>query len=88
VFEPVHGSAPDIAGKGIANPMACLLSGAMLLRETGFGAAADALETAVGEAVQVDEGRTPDIGGSATTGAAGEAVRTALGAAAVGGRAA
>ena len=79
VFEPVHGSAPDIAGKGIANPMACLLSGAMLLRETGFAGAADALETAVGEAVQVDEGRTPDIGGSAGTVGAGEAVRSALG---------
>jgi tartrate dehydrogenase/decarboxylase/D-malate dehydrogenase len=87
VFEPVHGSAPDIAGKGIANPMACLLSGAMLLRETGFAGAADALEAAVGEAVQVDEGRTPDIGGTARTDVAGEAVCTALGAA-VRGRAA
>jgi tartrate dehydrogenase/decarboxylase/D-malate dehydrogenase len=87
VFEPVHGSAPDIAGKGIANPMACLLSGAMLLRETGFGRAADALEAAVGEAVQIDEGRTLDIGGTAGTDAAGETVRTVLGAA-VRGRAA
>ncbi len=78
VFEPVHGSAPDIAGKGIANPMACVLSGAMLLRETGFAGAAAALEAAVGEAVQVDEGRTPDIGGSAGTDTAGQAVRTAL----------
>jgi tartrate dehydrogenase/decarboxylase / D-malate dehydrogenase len=87
VFEPVHGSAPDIAGKGIANPMACVLSGALLLRSNGFGNAADALEEAVGEAVQADEGRTPDIGGTARTDTAGEAVRTALGAA-VRGRAA
>jgi tartrate dehydrogenase/decarboxylase/D-malate dehydrogenase len=87
VFEPVHGSAPDIAGRGVANPMACLLSGAMLLRDTGFGRAADALESAVAEAVQADEGRTPDIGGTADTLTAGEAVRTALGAA-VRGRAA
>ena len=87
VFEPVHGSAPDIAGKGIANPMACVLSGAMLLRATGFGNAAAALEEAVAEAVQADEGRTPDIGGTAGTDIAGEAVRTALGAA-VRGRAA
>src|SRR6185312_10478539 len=80
VFEPVHGSAPDIAGKGIANPMACVLSGAMLLRANGFGKAAAALEGAVAEAVQADEGRTPDIGGTAGTQTAGEAVRTALGA--------
>ena len=80
VFEPVHGSAPDIAGKGIANPMACVLSGAMLLRANGFGKAAAALEGAVAEAVQADEGRTPDIGGTAGTHTAGEAVRTALGA--------
>lgn len=78
VFEPVHGSAPDIAGKGIANPMACVLSGAMLLRASGLDAAARALEDAVGVAVQVDEGRTPDIGGRATTRSAGEAVRVAL----------
>jgi tartrate dehydrogenase/decarboxylase/D-malate dehydrogenase len=78
VFEPVHGSAPDIAGRGIANPMACVLSGALLLRATGLDGAAAALEEAVGVAVQVDEGRTPDIGGRATTRSAGEAVRTAL----------
>jgi tartrate dehydrogenase/decarboxylase/D-malate dehydrogenase len=78
VFEPVHGSAPDIAGRGIANPMACILSGAMLLRANGLDAAASSLEDAVGVAVQVDEGRTPDIGGRATTRSAGEVVRVAL----------
>lgn len=78
VFEPVHGSAPDIAGKGIANPMACVLSGALLLRASGLAAAASALEDAVGAAVLVEEGRTPDIGGRATTRSAGEAVRAAL----------
>ncbi|MDA8068086.1 MAG: isocitrate/isopropylmalate dehydrogenase family protein [Actinomycetota bacterium] len=78
VFEPVHGSAPDIAGKGIANPMACVLSGAMLLRANGLDAAASLLEEAVGVAVQTDEGRTPDIGGRSTTASAGETVRAAL----------
>jgi tartrate dehydrogenase/decarboxylase / D-malate dehydrogenase len=78
VFEPVHGSAPDIAGKGIANPMACVLSGAMLLRAAGLQVAATALEDAVGRAVLTEQGRTRDIGGNATTRSAGEAVRTAL----------
>lgn len=47
MFEPIHGSAPDIAGKGIANPTAAILSGAMLLRHFGYSAAADRLEEAV-----------------------------------------
>jgi tartrate dehydrogenase/decarboxylase/D-malate dehydrogenase len=67
MFEPVHGSAPDIAGRGIANPLACVLSGAMLLRGVGLDAAADTLERAVSEAVSSDQGRTPDLGGRATT---------------------
>lgn len=78
LFEPVHGSAPDIAGKGIANPMACVLSGALMLRANGLADAADALEAAVAHAVCVDDGRTPDIGGRATTRSAGDAVRVAL----------
>ena len=78
IFEPVHGSAPDIAGRGIANPMACVLSGALLLRQNGLSEAASALEEAVGAAVRVEEGRTADVGGNATTNSAAEAVRTAL----------
>jgi 3-isopropylmalate dehydrogenase len=67
VFEPVHGSAPDIAGRGIANPLAMLLSAALMLRH-GFGleGEAAALESAVHRAL-ADGLRTADLGGSATT---------------------
>jgi 3-isopropylmalate dehydrogenase len=67
VFEPVHGSAPDIAGRGIANPLAMFLSAAMMLRH-GFALEneAAAVESAVDRALS--EGlRTPDLGGEATT---------------------
>ena len=67
MFEPVHGSAPDIAGKGIANPIATLWTASMMLDFLGEGAAAAALLDAI-EAVTA-EGRvlTPDLGGRATT---------------------
>ena len=74
VFEPVHGSAPDIAGQGAANPLAMFLSAAMMLRH-GFGMddAASAVESAVDRALA--EGlRTPDLGGDATTARATQAV--------------
>jgi 3-isopropylmalate dehydrogenase len=74
VFEPVHGSAPDIAGQGVANPLAMFLSAAMMLRH-GFGMddAASAVESAVDRALA--EGlRTPDLGGDATTARATQAV--------------
>jgi len=74
VFEPVHGSAPDIAGRGIANPLAMFLSAAMML-EHGLGLAAEA--AAVESAVQraLDAGlRTPDLGGDAGTERASRAV--------------
>jgi 3-isopropylmalate dehydrogenase len=66
LFEPVHGSAPDIAGRGIANPAAMLLSVALLL-EHGLGRSTEAaaLTTAVGRAVE--QAPTPDLGGSSTT---------------------
>ena len=78
VFEPVHGSAPDIAGQGIANPFATLLSTAMLLRD-GLGRDEDAarLEGAV-EQVLADGLRTPDLGGEATTAEATRAVLAVL----------
>ena len=61
MYEPIHGSAPDIAGKGVANPLATILSAAMLLRHTfGLSAEADAIESAVG-AVLARGCRTPDI---------------------------
>jgi 3-isopropylmalate dehydrogenase len=67
MFEPVHGSAPDIAGTGVANPLAMFLSAALMLRH-GFGldAEAAAIESAVDRAL-ADGLRTPDLGGDATT---------------------
>jgi 3-isopropylmalate dehydrogenase len=78
MFEPVHGSAPDIAGQGIANPLAMLLSTAMLLRH-GLDRPdeATALESAVDKAL--DQGlRTRDLGGTATTAEAARAVKSHL----------
>jgi 3-isopropylmalate dehydrogenase len=74
LFEPVHGSAPDIAGRGIANPLAMILSAAMMLRH-GFGmdAEAAAVEGAV-DAALADGLRTADLGGDATTDSATAAV--------------
>ncbi|GGL52060.1 isocitrate/isopropylmalate dehydrogenase family protein [Halocalculus aciditolerans] len=66
VFEPVHGTAPDIAGEGVANPCAAILSAAMLLDFLGYGADADRVRDAV-EAVLEDGPRTPDLGGDAGT---------------------
>lgn len=78
IFEPVHGSAPQIAGQGIANPAAMLRSLALLLRHGLDRAAdADALERAVD--VALVEAPTPDLGGASTTAQAGDAVLRALG---------
>src|SRR5512137_957927 len=79
LYEPIHGSAPDIAGRGIANPYGTIASVAMLLRHSlGLEAEARAVEAAVGAAVA--EGvLTPDLGGSASTDQAGAAVVRALG---------
>ena len=74
LFEPVHGSAPDIAGRGIANPLATILSAALLLRHgIGLPAEADAVESAVDRALEGGL-RTPDLGGDATTDQATQAV--------------
>jgi isocitrate dehydrogenase (NAD+) len=67
VCEPVHGSAPDIAGKGKANPIAMILSGAMLLRHLGRQAAAETVEWAIDEVLARGEVRTPDLGGTSST---------------------
>ena len=66
LFEPVHGTAPDIAGKGVANPSAAILSAAMLLEYLGYDEEADAIQTAV-ESVLEDGPRTGDLGGEAST---------------------
>src|SRR6059058_3152684 len=67
VFEAVHGSAPDIAGKGIANPTALLQSAILMLRHIDERAAADKIETAMLKVFEEGEVRTRDIGGTATT---------------------
>ncbi|HEY2030070.1 MAG TPA: isocitrate/isopropylmalate family dehydrogenase [Myxococcales bacterium] len=67
IFEAVHGTAPDIAGKGMANPTAVMLAGVMLLEHIGERTAANRLVTAVREAIASKEAITPDLGGSATT---------------------
>ena len=78
MFEPVHGSAPDIAGKGIANPIAQIWSGAMMLEHLGQGEAAAAVVGAI-ESVLGDGGpRTRDLGGTATTVDVGKAVAAAI----------
>jgi len=78
LYEPIHGSAPDIAGKGIANPLAAILSFEMALRwSLGRAEAADRLFAAVSRALDAGA-RTPDIGGKLSTQAMGEAVLAAL----------
>lgn len=73
VYEPIHGSAPDIAGRGVANPIATILSAAMLLRHSlGLEAEAAAIETAVGQALDAGA-RTADLGGERPLSTAGMA---------------
>jgi tartrate dehydrogenase/decarboxylase/D-malate dehydrogenase len=78
MFEPVHGSAPDIAGKGIANPIGQIWSGAMMLRHFGENDAADAIERSIATVLAQGATRTPDIGGTATTRELGAAIEAAI----------
>ncbi len=78
MFEPVHGSAPDITGQGVANPLAAILSGAMMLRHLGQDAAAESIERASLSVVSLGETLTPDLWGTSTTEAVGDAVVAAL----------
>jgi tartrate dehydrogenase/decarboxylase/D-malate dehydrogenase len=80
LFEPVHGSAPDIAGKGIANPIAQIWSGAMMLEFLGHKAAHDAVLAAIEQVLSPQSGapRTPDLGGTANTQDVGRAIADAL----------
>jgi 3-isopropylmalate dehydrogenase len=66
LFEPVHGSAPPLTGKGVANPAAAVLAGALMLEQLGHAEAARAVERAVREALAAGA-RTPDLGGTAST---------------------
>ncbi len=76
MFEPVHGSAPDIAGRGIANPIGQIWSGAMMLEHLGQPEAAAAVVQAI-ETILARGPRTPDIGGSAGTRDVGAAIAAA-----------
>ena len=67
LFEPVHGTAPDIVGKGVANPVSQILSGVLMLRYLKEFQAADTIERAVEDALRDPGNHTPDLGGSATT---------------------
>jgi tartrate dehydrogenase/decarboxylase/D-malate dehydrogenase len=78
MFEPVHGSAPDIVGKGIANPLAAILSAALMLDHLGLPSAADAVRKAVAKVLADGSGKTPDLGGTVTTKQSGEAVLAAV----------
>ena len=80
MFEPVHGSAPDIAGKGIANPLAAVLSAALMLDHLGLARGAAAVRDAVAKVLADGAVLTPDLGGKHTTTEMGDAVVAALGA--------
>jgi tartrate dehydrogenase/decarboxylase / D-malate dehydrogenase len=78
LFEPVHGSAPDIAGKGVANPLAAVLSAAMMLDHLKETAAANAVRNAVKAVLKEKRALSPDLGGKAKTSEVGDAVVGAI----------
>jgi tartrate dehydrogenase/decarboxylase/D-malate dehydrogenase len=82
MFEPIHGSAPDIAGKGIANPIAAIWAGAMMLDHFGERAAHDSILKAIEGVIGNAKVRTPDLGGTARTADMTKAVTAAMAAAA------
>lgn len=79
MFEPVHGTAPDICGKGIANPMAAIFSAAMMLDHLGEPEAARAVNRAVCDVLAQAKTRTPDLGGGSTTAEVRDAILAKLG---------
>jgi tartrate dehydrogenase/decarboxylase/D-malate dehydrogenase len=78
LFEPVHGSAPDIAGTGRANPVGAVWAGALMLEHLGEPAASTAVMTALAEVLGTTRVRTPDLGGTATTREVGQELERAL----------
>jgi len=78
MFEPVHGSAPDIAGKGIANPLAAILSAGMLLDHLGLEKSGHSIRRAVADVLKAGQPRTPDLGGNAKTAEVAAAAMAAL----------
>ena len=75
MFEPIHGSAPDIAGKGIANPIGAIWAGALMLDHLGRRDLHDRVVGATERVVANGKVRTPDLGGQATTQAMTDAIR-------------
>lgn len=67
MFPSVHGSAPDIAGQGIANPLAAIRSSALMLRHLGYATGADRIDKAVDEVIREGQVLTPDLGGKSST---------------------
>lgn len=78
MFEPVHGSAPDIAGKGIANPLAAMISAAMMLDHLGLNVASNKIEAAIADVLAEEKIRTPDLGGESSTSDVASAVLARL----------
>jgi len=78
MFEPIHGSAPDIAGLGLANPIGSIWAGAMMLEHLGEGDAAAQVMAAIETVLEAGEARTPDLGGTSTTEELASAVKGAL----------
>jgi isocitrate dehydrogenase (NAD+) len=78
MFEAVHGSAPDIAGKNLANPLALLLSAVLMLRYLGENDAADRIMAAIERVLTAGVSRTRDLGGTASTSEFADAVCRAL----------
>jgi 3-isopropylmalate dehydrogenase len=77
LFEPVHGTAPDIAGRGLVNPIGAILSASMMVRHLGYAGMADAIEGAVESAIRAGD-CTRDLGGNLSTGECGDAVAKRL----------
>jgi tartrate dehydrogenase/decarboxylase / D-malate dehydrogenase len=78
MFEPIHGSAPDIAGKGIANPVGAIWAGALMLDHLGEREVHDRILAAIGRVLEKGDVRTPDLGGRANTAELAAAVRNVL----------
>ncbi len=78
MFEPLHGSAPDIAGKGIANPLAAILSAKLMLDHLGHAKSAAAIHAAIAKVLKEARVKTPDLGGTATTSQMADAVLAAM----------
>ena len=78
MFEPVHGSAPDIAGQGIANPIGTIWAGAMMLQHLGHQDAHDSILTAIEQVLRDSRQLTPDMGGKANTASLGKAIATTI----------